>query len=329
MNELLLPFAKNKQSGDIVGPDEVPRGTKCGCVCLFCGEQVIARRGGTNRDHFAHAQRKEEPCPASFPRAVLWMASRVLREGRGFTTPNHNISLWHPFHKRAFVFDVAESKSIEYEPISFSEDAAGRAVFADLNVSGKSLGIIATFGGAPAELPQDWANDKACISLDLSFARPLYQREKKGFRYALAREMLSNPAHSVWVYHPRELVIRRRFSTDVASENVKTRLEVTEAEAARQEQMKREMEARSLEERARVDWLAAMMEELATLGHDVVDQCQKCYSSQEIGGTCCQRCKHHDLAQRPTNKGILEDIRYKFTCWGYGACSLRALPPKD
>jgi hypothetical protein len=260
------------------------------------------------------------------------MASRVLREGRSFTTPDHSISLWHPLQIREIDCVVAESKRIEYESLSITEDAAGRAIFADLSVIGYNLGIIASFGGTSAGLPEGWTDDKARISLDLTFARALYQREKQGFRHAFAKEMLSNPTHSLWVYHPRERLIRQRLSADLAATKTNgntAEVEVPATEASRQEHMQRELESRSLPEGERVNWLASMMEDLAALGHDIVDQCQKCYASQVIGDNYCRQCKHHDLVRRPTNKGILEDIRYKFTCWGYGAASLRALPPQD
>lgn len=35
--------------------DDVPRGKKCGCRCIECNEELIARQGNTNAHHFAHA----------------------------------------------------------------------------------------------------------------------------------------------------------------------------------------------------------------------------------------------------------------------------------
>lgn len=329
MNELLLPFAKRRESDEIVGPDEVPRGSACGCVCLFCNEEVVARRGEINREHFAHAQRKEEPCPASFPRAILWMASRIIRESTSLKSPSHTISLWHPYEMRQREYDVAVPKELDYKVSKVTEDAAGRAIFADITVAGRDIGLVATFGQAVTLVPDEWGKDRPQIHINLSFSYGLYSQHKHGFRNVLAEELLGNPVHARWHQHPREAHIRARFSAEIEAETItreQERLERSLWEKARREEQLQAFELRSAQEQERIEWLASLMEKLAERGHKVVDQCQNCFAAQEPGRGQCLVCNHETLVQRPTDKGILDNIRYKFACWGYGSASLAALP---
>lgn len=39
---VLMPFAKDIQTGQCVGINEVPNGLACNCVCISCGMQVKA-----------------------------------------------------------------------------------------------------------------------------------------------------------------------------------------------------------------------------------------------------------------------------------------------
>ena len=53
MNNLLIPFARH-ESGRIVTAKEVERGSRSLCICLECGQDLIARQGDVLKWHFAH-----------------------------------------------------------------------------------------------------------------------------------------------------------------------------------------------------------------------------------------------------------------------------------
>ncbi|MDF9399101.1 hypothetical protein [Vibrio sp. 1180_3] len=51
---VLMPFAEEVETGNIVSIRQVERGAACRCVCLSCKTPVSARQGDTNQWHFGH-----------------------------------------------------------------------------------------------------------------------------------------------------------------------------------------------------------------------------------------------------------------------------------
>ncbi|WP_139826311.1 competence protein CoiA family protein [Derxia lacustris] len=58
LSDLLVPFARRREDGRVVGPLDVPSGRDADCICLECQGSVLAKhsRGGGRRPHFAHDQ---------------------------------------------------------------------------------------------------------------------------------------------------------------------------------------------------------------------------------------------------------------------------------
>ena len=52
-NEIVFSWAENT-TGHLVHVDSVPNGLKCGCVCPYCHEKLLARHGQVNEHGFAH-----------------------------------------------------------------------------------------------------------------------------------------------------------------------------------------------------------------------------------------------------------------------------------
>ncbi|MFV3329899.1 competence protein CoiA family protein [Pseudomonas sp. NY15437] len=70
----------------IVHIDEVERGLACACVCVSCGESVVARKGMFREHHFSHQSRKAS-CTI-VPESVLHRyAKQVIREAMGLQLP--------------------------------------------------------------------------------------------------------------------------------------------------------------------------------------------------------------------------------------------------
>ena len=73
-------FAKQKDTGRIVGIDEVESGLKCNCVCPHCGARLEAKKGKKNIHHFAHSENTETSfCSES---ALHLAAKEILKEER-------------------------------------------------------------------------------------------------------------------------------------------------------------------------------------------------------------------------------------------------------
>ncbi|MCO1336666.1 hypothetical protein MO867_20275 [Microbulbifer sp. OS29] len=78
----LIPFAINRESGELCGVEDVPRGRSCNCVCPSCGQSVVARRGEKVEWHFAHDSRAEvvaeKECDLSFESVCAQMLRQML-----------------------------------------------------------------------------------------------------------------------------------------------------------------------------------------------------------------------------------------------------------
>ncbi|WP_444937237.1 competence protein CoiA family protein [Microbulbifer sp. JMSA004] len=82
----LIPFAINRESGELCGVEDVPRGRSCNCVCPSCGQSVVARRGEKVEWHFAHDSRAEvmaeKECELSFELVCAQMLRQMLLDAK-------------------------------------------------------------------------------------------------------------------------------------------------------------------------------------------------------------------------------------------------------
>lgn len=80
---LKVPFGE--RDGALYPPSAVDGGLACGCHCPGCGRQLLAKKGPTQRWHFAHCQGEgDEHC---YETAVHKMAKQVLLAARQVELP--------------------------------------------------------------------------------------------------------------------------------------------------------------------------------------------------------------------------------------------------
>lgn len=85
MAQVLIPFATNVTTGQLVAVDDVPSGKACQCICPGCGTPLIARHytDGSRASNFAHSGRKDfqqtkAECHYSYLVSVRSMAKQIL-----------------------------------------------------------------------------------------------------------------------------------------------------------------------------------------------------------------------------------------------------------
>jgi len=223
---LMLPFARQIQTGLIVSPGEVPRGNACNCICPFCEESVQSKRGEVNRDHFAHVEKKETPCPASFERSVIWMAERIFTEGASFQTPDYQLELteYVGFELVSLKRLITASKEVEYACVDVhplqNTGWAEKQFCLELDVGTHKLGLILHFGRTSAV--EVFAENTAIIAIDLVETRTIYEEQKHGFKDHLEHFLLLDTRAKRWVFHPREIGLRSEF--EAAKEKAMGRL---------------------------------------------------------------------------------------------------------
>ncbi len=85
MAQVLIPFATNVATGQLVAVDDVPSGKACQCICPGCKTPLIARHylDGSRASNFAHSGRKDfqqtkAECHYSYLVSVRSMAKQIL-----------------------------------------------------------------------------------------------------------------------------------------------------------------------------------------------------------------------------------------------------------
>ena len=111
-------FARQIDTGKIVGIDDVESGLKCNCVCPHCGDILEARKGKIRVHHFAHSGKGETAfCSET---ALHLAAKEILKEERKILLPRLKIDddIYHSCFEimpdgYEFIYDTVEvEKSI-------------------------------------------------------------------------------------------------------------------------------------------------------------------------------------------------------------------------
>jgi competence protein CoiA len=78
--------ALNSQQ-QLVTINEVSRGLACTCICVACGEVLIARQGALNEHHFSHYSNRVS-CEVGRETLLHLYAKQVIREATGLQVPH-------------------------------------------------------------------------------------------------------------------------------------------------------------------------------------------------------------------------------------------------
>ena len=80
---MLIPIAKHRPTGRLVGPLQVARGVACDCLCLECGLPLIAKQGPVVSWHFSHTGNGTEETGSCGEGSIHKAAKAVLQSSRG------------------------------------------------------------------------------------------------------------------------------------------------------------------------------------------------------------------------------------------------------
>ncbi|MCF6324736.1 MAG: competence protein CoiA [Gammaproteobacteria bacterium] len=218
MNFNLIPFGLEANSGTLVDIADVPRGSKCGCICPACKTPLVARQGEEKEWHFAHASRKvyektQKECEFSFYLSVRMMARQIIDNEFKIKLPEYRDSVSQ--YGSAQGYSVHESFLITEAKEIFLSNVAVEAIFEGVAVD--LVGYINDFKfvvyfthpgrAVPQELesPSDHHSGVMTIALDELRNTIFRQVKNKNQSYQSALiEYLSNDVSSKqWVFHPR------------------------------------------------------------------------------------------------------------------------------
>ena len=212
MSELLIPFGIHRESGDMVEPEDAPKGRSCNCLCPGCKAPLLSRHPKINRYHFAHDSRHElakpeQECPFSSPVAVAMMVRELADSltGQFIHTPDYQVLLKHPCcDKRHDWVQISNSTSVK-----IAQSSANAEQFdVKLTVGGYPILIDLVYKGKPATA-LDEANLQAAkagvLALDCdSFSMPLFRKGRSGRFSEAVTEFVLGAGGRKWRYHPRQ-----------------------------------------------------------------------------------------------------------------------------
>ena len=104
-----LPFGKFKETGELVGIDEVERGLNCNCICPSCQMILEARKGDEREHHFKHHSTKTKDgskvkCDYSYWVSVRSMAKQLIEKNRGLKVKtSHKLISNLPYQNKNFI----------------------------------------------------------------------------------------------------------------------------------------------------------------------------------------------------------------------------------
>lgn len=199
-----IPFGLRRSDHRMVGPQEVPNGLGCECVCRGCGQDLIARQGRIKEWHFAHATGAE--CPGGIESAIHQMAKQMIVDRQCVYVPAH--SLYRPISGPTWKFDLTEYAQQEgemrlsdcREEVKVGERKPDILAFTD---SGQQIAIEVAFTHFCDEEKIEWIRKNNLTTLEIDISIPSSVAASDVLSILEAR-IFKTPSRSCWLYHAGE-----------------------------------------------------------------------------------------------------------------------------
>lgn len=195
---------------------DVPRGLACACVCVDCGEPLLARKGSKRRAHFAHAN--PTACSGGAETALHLIAKELMSKIRHIALPDYRLRLERKLRKSGVMITlhqtVTESRGLrvtraetESREPGFTPDVTLHLVdgtrkdrmFVEIAVTNKvrrdKMRKIRK-AGFPA------------VEIRFNLKDALLTRDEIGRK-------LADVTSKVWLFHPDQRTIEREFFQNV------------------------------------------------------------------------------------------------------------------
>ncbi len=339
MQDLLLPFARQVDTGEVVSVEDVPRGKACGCVCMFCDVPVLARKGGVNREHFAHVSKvvdDDHECPASFERCVFWMARRILEHAREIELPEY-IKHFHDFSfgiKQAP--KITDARRLTYDAIKFPFNMdSPRHDAALIQVKGYVLAVTMTFGEAMEYRgPFQYEGQQLPhLLIQMSPFDFLFRERKTGFRTIMEERLLDALDGKQWLYHPNEEPHTQRFKSEVkeaSQRDKKQRMQYAQKrrEAENYRRSARELDRKEYRQRVkeRLATLVTLVKTIRSRGYETGYLCDNCMVMRFPIERSCIHCNSDQYSVTTLSDEYISHLDRKYDCKNYPEKSLKAAP---
>jgi hypothetical protein len=215
MDELLIPFGYDKNTGAIVEPEDAERGRACNCICPGCRAPLLSRHPKVKRAHFAHDSKNKtenpsDDCPFSSAVAIAMMARNLVDEyaEKSLSTPRHSVMYSYECCGKTDEIIVSLGATNTIDSAESNVSLAGQHVDLKFVIAGYPIYIDLVYAGKhPVSVPDEvlQKNKAGLLRLYCSFFSTSDFSNNRDMRFseAVLNFVLVN-GFKDWVFHPRE-----------------------------------------------------------------------------------------------------------------------------
>jgi len=223
MTDLLIPFGLDRNTKNIVEPEDAARGRACNCICPGCQAPLLSRHPKENRAHFAHDSKNpeakpQEKCPFSSAVAIAMMARELtgLLRGKEFKIPDYDCEHHFECCDDIEILSVTKQKRLTISSASKKPSLTGQSFDLELGFGESTIFVDLCYKGKP---PQRIGNKKTlgeeksgvlAINCDTLDVGTLAQNKQLKFSEAVL-DFLLETGFRLWRFHPRQLALSAKL----------------------------------------------------------------------------------------------------------------------
>lgn len=224
MTGLLIPFGLDRNTKEIVEPEDAARGRACNCICPGCQAPLLSRHPKENRIHFAHDSKHpeakpEEQCPFSSAVAIAMMARELVGSlsGKLFEIPDYEYEYFFDCCGDIETLQVKEQKCLTITSASKKPQCAGQTFDLELSFGEAKILVDLFCKGKPPQLVENaeaFAEGKSgvlAISCDTFDVSALAENKNIRFSDAVLGFLLKTGFRR-WSFHPRQLTLTAKLA---------------------------------------------------------------------------------------------------------------------
>jgi len=196
------------KNGLLVHVSEVPRGLDCGCVCVVCGNTLIARKGYQRRHHFAHAT--ETDCLGAAESALHLVSKALIGELSFINLPAYNFTKTREIKTGAIVShqqQIAKGGKANITAVKIESQCNGFIPDIILDCGPKKIiiEIAVTRKVDRNKMRHIRKHGLPAIEIQLDLSDAMLSRDE------LLRKLRDDTSSKKWIFHPEQRNAEREF----------------------------------------------------------------------------------------------------------------------